>query len=152
MVINTLYGIYLQLCCSEKSRDNTSFVTSALAARSKVKGFPDRQLRQVDVLLVNIAGCPLRNELIKGVAIVCDAALHLQQAHAQKGVMQASASSGCCTHRCQQAQAHGQIRFDADSGTRQLAAHAGSPGPGDFDNQQEVSRFDDFAWQSSLLR
>ena len=86
MVINTLYGIYLQLCCSEKSRDNTSFVTSALAARSKVKGFPDRQLRQVDVLLVNIAGGPFRNELIKGVAIVCDAALHLQEAHAPKGV------------------------------------------------------------------
>ncbi len=103
MVINTLYGIYLQLCCSEKSRDNTSFVTSALAARSKVKGFPDRQLRQVDVLLVNIAGCPLRNELIKGVAIVCDAALHLQQAHAQKGVMQPSGPSSCCTQRRQQA-------------------------------------------------
>ena len=127
-------------------------MTGALAACSKVKGFPDCQLRQVNVLLVDIAGGPLRNELIEGVAIVCDAALHLQQTHAQKGVMHISGPSGCHTHRCQQAQAHGQIRFDADSATRQLAAHAGSPGPGDFDNQQEVSRFDDFAWQSSLLR
>jgi len=78
VVITTLHGIWLQMCCTEKSRDNTSFVTDALAACSKVKGFPDCQLFQVDVLLVNIAGGPLRNELIKGVAIVCDATLHLQ--------------------------------------------------------------------------
>lgn len=99
VVIDTLYGTCIHLCCSEKSRNNTSFVTGALAACSKVKCFPDCQLSQVDVLLVNIAGCPLRNELIKGVAIVCDAALHLQQARAQKGVMQPSGSNDCCTQR-----------------------------------------------------
>ena len=40
VVIKTLHGIWLQLCCTEKSRNNTSFVTGALAACSKVKGFP----------------------------------------------------------------------------------------------------------------
>ncbi len=140
------------MCCTEKSRNNTSFVAGALAACSKVEGFPDRQLCQVNVLLVNIAGGPLRNELIKGVAIVCDAALHLQQAHAQKGVMQASASSGCCTHRCQQAQAHGHTKLDTDSRTRQLAAREEGPGPQDINNQHKVSSFDDVAWQCSLVR
>ncbi len=56
----------------------TSFVTGALAASSKVEGLPDCQLRQVSVCLVNVAGGPLRYELIKGVAIVGDATLDLQ--------------------------------------------------------------------------
>ena len=152
VVINTMCGIWLQLCYTEKSRNNTSFVTGALAACSKVKGLPDCQLRQVDVLLVNIAGSPLRNELIKGVAIVCDAALHLQQAHAQQGVTPTLRPSSCRTQRCQQAQAHGQMRLGTDSRTRQLAANAGSPGLREIDKLQEVSSFDDVAWQCSLLR
>lgn len=97
VVINTMYGSCSWLCCTEKSKDHTSFVTGALAACSKVECFPDGQLCQVNVLLVDIAGGPLRNELIKGVAIVRDATLHLQQAHAKKILKQPSGPSGCRT-------------------------------------------------------
>ena len=57
----------------------TSFVACALAAGSKVKGLSDSQLCQVGVLLVNVAGGPLRNEVLEGVPIVGDVTLDLQQ-------------------------------------------------------------------------
>ena len=61
----------------------TSLVACALASCSKVEGLPDCQLCQVYVLLVNVAGGPFRNELIKGVAIVGDATLRLQPSAAR---------------------------------------------------------------------
>lgn len=57
--------------------DSTCFVACALAARSKVECLPDCQLCQVGVCLINVAGSSFRDELIKCVAIVGDAALDL---------------------------------------------------------------------------
>lgn len=55
----------------------TCFVAGALATSSKVKRFPDCQLRQVAVCLVDIGSCPLRDELLEAVPIVGDLAMRL---------------------------------------------------------------------------
>lgn len=57
----------------------TSFVACALAASCKVKGFSNCQLGKVGVSLIYVAGSSLRNELVKGVAVVGDVSLDLQQ-------------------------------------------------------------------------
>lgn len=63
-----------------KDETSTCFVASALAASPKVKGFPHCQLCQVGVCLINVAGSPFRDEIIKCVAIVGDAPLDLHHA------------------------------------------------------------------------
>lgn len=57
--------------------DSTCFVASALAASSKVERLADCQLCQVGVCLINVAGSSFRDELIKCVAVIGDAALDL---------------------------------------------------------------------------
>lgn len=63
--------------CS-KDEPHTSLATNSLAASCKVKGFPDCQLRQVLILLLNIHCCALRQELSQGSAIVQDVAIDLK--------------------------------------------------------------------------
>ena len=50
----------------------TSLVPHALDASCKVHGLPDSQLRQVQVGLLNVGCCPLRDEAFEGDAVVCD--------------------------------------------------------------------------------
>lgn len=62
----------------------TCFVTSALAASSKVKGFSHCELRQVAVCLVDVGSRPLRDELLETVPIVADLAMCL---HSSAGLV-----------------------------------------------------------------
>lgn len=59
--------------------DSTCFVACALAASSKVECLPDCQLCQVGVCLIDVAGSSFRDEFIKRVAIIGDAALDLHR-------------------------------------------------------------------------
>ena len=62
----------------------TCFGPNPLAASSKVKGLPDRQLWQVLVLLLHIHGSALRQEVSsQGNAIVLNLAMHFEAAVAQ---------------------------------------------------------------------
>ena len=72
------FSLVMDSKSSSMSMVLTAFVTCALTASSKVKGFPDCQLCQVGVSLINVAGSPFWNEVIKGVTIVGDATLDLQ--------------------------------------------------------------------------
>ena len=53
----------------------------ALDTSSKVHGFPDSQLWQVQVRLLDVGGCPLGHKLVKGGAIVGDVASDLHEEH-----------------------------------------------------------------------
>ena len=64
--------------CKQKDATCTCFVAGTLAASAKVKGFSHCQLSQVGVCLINVAGSPFRNELVKCVTIVGNAPLDLQ--------------------------------------------------------------------------
>ena len=57
----------------------TSFVANALTPGCKVQGLPHSQLSLMQVVLVHICCCVHSLELIKALAIVCNAALHLSQ-------------------------------------------------------------------------
>lgn len=56
---------------------HTCFVTCALTSSSKVEGFPHCQLRQMGVCLIDVCCSPLWDEVLEGVAIVGDGAMHL---------------------------------------------------------------------------
>ena len=67
------YAVHMIIWCLPV----TCFVTSALATRSKVKGFPHCQLRQVGVCLIDVGCCSLRDELLEAVPIVGNLAMCL---------------------------------------------------------------------------
>lgn len=77
---------WLLYCCTLNSKQRwhvrhkqpTSLATDSLTASGKVKGFPDCQLRQVLILLLDVNCCALRQELSQGSAIVQDLAVYLE--------------------------------------------------------------------------
>ena len=84
---------YMSTGCVQRAKDeiSTCFVASALAASAEVKGFSHCQLSQMGVCLINVAGSPFRDELVKGVTIVGDAPLDLH--HSRLSIL----DNGCCS-------------------------------------------------------
>ena len=66
-----------------KDKQHTSLATNSLTASCEVKRLPDRQLRQMLILLLNVHGCALRQELSQRGAIVQDIAIDLETAVCQ---------------------------------------------------------------------